>query len=285
MTLASRAAARRALVAEGDVAGARRRAGGEEGGSEENGSEAGGASMMAALAAAAVAEPEVALLLDAQELIESLRRGGRKGRGGGQGTEEGGGDGDDDEACKEVEAALERAQRSKAFARALSSSSTSSSLGGVGGGNDGRGGKPLPPPPPPSHTEFARDVLALAAYPRPQDSPFAGLASRQQRQAAADALNAAMLFHGRQLVEGGARPAAGGVVSWGKSPAPSLPLAPSSSSSWPTSKLERAVRQLVAAAAEAHFAGGGAGEPFRLEELVPSGAAEAAALAAAALPP
>ena len=133
ITLSSRAAARRALVADGDVEGARRasaRAVGDGGEvftleeEQEAGQGAGPASMMAAVAAAASAEPEVALLIDAQELIESLRKGGRKGTT----TEEnggGGGEGDDDDACKEVEAALERAQRSKAFARALASSSSS----------------------------------------------------------------------------------------------------------------------------------------------------------------
>ena len=279
ITLPSRAAARRALVSEGDVEAARGASGRvSAGGRGEMAATAFEAIMAAAVAAAhpfvaaaALAEPEVALLLDAQELIESLRKGG---------TKEGSGD---DEACEEVEAALGRAQRSAAFARALSPPPPApASLGGGGGGD----GKRPPPPPPPSHSEFACDVLALAAYPRPQDSPFAGLASRQQRQAAADALNAALLCHWRAVAERGGG-GAGGEAPSSSSPAAAAPSPPppSSSSSWPTSKLDRALRQLVAAAAEAHFAGGGAGEPFRLEELVPSGAAEAAAAAAAPLPP
>ena len=292
-SLPSRAAARRALVSEGDVVGARRasEAAGAGGGGEVACDDDAAAAAAAALAAAA-AEPEVALLLDGQELIESLRKGSSGKRSGKDCYDD-----NDDESYKEVEAALEKAQQSEAFARALSSYSSSSGGGGGGGGGGGSGGRnggsddgapARSPPPPPSHSEFAHDVLALAAYPRPQDSPFSGLVSRQQRQAVADALNAALLFHTRRLIEttAEARAAATTTATAAADKGKTSSSAPSSSSSsWPTSKLERAVRQLVAAAAESHFAGGEAGEPFRLEELVPAGATEAAAEAAAPLPP
>lgn len=279
LTLPTRAAARRALVSEGDVDAARRGATGrDDGGGAGPGAGIGGeraarlAGAAAVAAEAAVEEPEVELLLAAQELIESLRKGGK----GKEGDGDGDGEGDEDEACEEVEAAVERAQRSKVFARAALSDDAGADAG-------------KPPPLPPSHSEFARDVLALTAYRRPQDSPFAGLASRQQREAAADALNAALLFHASRLLERGPAAAARALErAEAESPSSLVRKAPSASppsAAWPTSRLDRVVRQLVAAAAEAHCAGGGAGEPFRLEELVPGGAAEAAAEAAAPLPP
>ena len=91
--------------------------------------------------------------------------------------------------------------------------------------------------------DMARDAAALAAYEDPAACPVGGLLGEGQRRAAADALNAALL------------------------PAPS----PSTSAhaSAPASRLERVVRQLVAAADEAHAAGGGRGEPFRLGDHLP----------------
>ena len=91
--------------------------------------------------------------------------------------------------------------------------------------------------------DMARDAAALAAYEDPATCPVGGLLGEGQRTAAADALNAALL--------------------------PATSPSTSSHPSAPASSLERVLRQLVTAADEAHAAGGGRGEPFRLVDHLP----------------
>lgn len=57
----------------------------------------------------------------------------------------------------------------------------------------------------PQRAAFVERVVALVAYPDPAQSPLAALLERGQREAAADAVNAALLL----LLEGGGGSAAG----------------------------------------------------------------------------
>ncbi|KAK9862364.1 hypothetical protein WJX84_006280 [Apatococcus fuscideae] len=94
----------------------------------------------------------------------------------------------------------------------------------------------------PGWDAMLRDLVALLAYEDPAKSPLRELMSQAQREATADAVNAAIMMHAGQ----GSFPCV--------EPPPEMKQ----------SGLETVLRQLVAVQAKAHEANGGHGEAFKL---------------------
>ncbi|GLC55921.1 hypothetical protein PLESTB_001044600 [Pleodorina starrii] len=132
-----------------------------------------------------------------------------------------------------------------------------------------------------------RDVVALVAYQDPQASPLAHLMGRGQRDAVADAVNAAILAVVSEPSGGGAAAdaAAGGGAAAAAEPLPppQLQLRPAlaagaselaaaavaAAASRPVSAVEALLQQLVAVQGSLHEANGGQGSAFNLQEYMP----------------
>ncbi|GLC41896.1 hypothetical protein PLESTM_001263500 [Pleodorina starrii] len=129
-----------------------------------------------------------------------------------------------------------------------------------------------------------RDVVALVAYQDPQASPLAHLMGRGQRDAVADAVNAAILAVVSEPSGGGAAAAGGGGAAAAAEPLPppqlqlrpalaagasELAAAVAAAASRPVSAVEALLQQLVAVQGSLHEANGGQGSAFNLQEYMP----------------
>ncbi|EFJ44175.1 hypothetical protein VOLCADRAFT_106503 [Volvox carteri f. nagariensis] len=131
-----------------------------------------------------------------------------------------------------------------------------------------------------------RDVVALVAYQNPEASPLAHLLDRAQRDAVADAVNAAVLVVASDIGVGGAAGAAGAATSGSEGAVLQLrgvpeqqPLMASASSaaaaagrgtllSQQRSQVELLLRQLAAVQGALHDANGGQGGVFNLRKYM-----------------
>ncbi|GIL63044.1 hypothetical protein Vafri_17192 [Volvox africanus] len=122
-------------------------------------------------------------------------------------------------------------------------------------------------PSPASMESSLRDVVALVAYQNPEASPLAHLLGREQRDAVADAVNAAVLTVASEAGGLPASPsaaAAGSERSWA-----GLQLRPAAATPpRPASRVETLLQQLVAVQGALHEANGGQGWIFNLQDYM-----------------